>query len=239
MLLSRLIQKAHAPIVSPCLLVGLGLSLASSALASSTKTLFRNGVYAAAYGDFGVDKGEWNGENLSAFRAKAGLQLARFDIVSLGLGYQKNGFYVNRSWGRSEGKANIDYRGPVIEINVLPEGLFFGSFAYSSNEGYLFRKENNASTYPYQGCDGTGGATCTIALERDRLAVNEMVLQAGVKMASELYLTLGFGTRQITGHPSYEVYTSDPNESVYVNDDGGKWKESASFFMIGVRGSKL
>lgn len=215
-----------------CLLSSFSASLA---YAGSSKSLFKNGVYAAAYGDLTLDKGDWNGESYSALRAKAGFQLLRYEFFGLSLGYQKNGFYsATRNWTRTQGSTSLDYRGPVLEFHILPESIFSASLAISSNEGYLFTKETDAATYPYR-C----ATTCTIVLQRTKLNVEELTLQGNVEIARELYLTLGFGNRRITGRPSYEVYTADPALSTYESDPSGKWKGNESFFLVGLRGSQL
>lgn len=196
--------------------------------------LFMDGFNAAAYGDFAVDRGAWEDENLSLLRVKAGVQIMRIGPVGLTLGYQKNGFYTaQHNWDRQEGSLRVDYRGPVVELHLFPSALLNLTAGASRNEGFLFRKEADPRAYGTVGCE-----PCDVRLERSRLELTEYTAQLGLRVAPELNVTLGAGRREVTATPAYEVASSDGSTSFYEPESGERSSE-AMFYFIGLRGSQL
>lgn len=199
------------------------------------ETLFTDGFAAAAYGDLMFDRGAFAGENLSLLRIKAGVQIVRAGPVALSLGYQKSGFYTaQHNWDRKEGSLRVDYRGPVLELHLFPSAPLHLSLAASTNQGFLFRREVDSSLYQPAGCEN-----CDIVLERSRLNLAEFSAQVGIRVASELYLSLGAGQRQIKATPAYEVRSPDGASPSFYEADQSEESSEENFFFVGIRGSQL
>mgnify|MGYP001602233567 CR=1 FL=1 len=202
----------------------------ASPLLGNSKSLFINGVYAANYGDIAWDKGDWRGNNFSAIRLKAGLQLLRIDFVSLTLGFQKVGFYEGLHKWSGEKKLAFDYRGPVLEVHLYPDELFGFSFAGATGSGYSVL--TSADQYHYTACAG-----CKLDAERSSLKVGEVSACVTGKVSGGLQLIAGVGTKTVTGSPEYDV---DRN-GVHTLEKGNSasWKESTTFILVGLRGTTL
>lgn len=204
--------------------------LFASPVFANSKSLFINGVYAATYGDIGYDKGDFQGNNFSAVRLKAGIQIIRIDFVGLTLGFQKVGFYDGLQKWSGDNKVKFDYRGPVLEAHFFPEAPVGFSFAGMSGNGYSYSRSEEL--YQYPACVG-----CKIDSERSNLKVGEFSGYVTVKIARGLQLIGGIGTRTVKGSPSYDV----DRDGVHTFEKGAKedWKESNSFVLVGLRGTTL
>ncbi|RYZ69762.1 MAG: SusD/RagB family nutrient-binding outer membrane lipoprotein, partial [Proteobacteria bacterium] len=192
----------------------------ASPLFANSKSLFINGVYAATYGDISWDKGDWRGNNFSAVRLKAGIQLIRVDFVSLTLGYQKVGFYTGLHKWSGDNSINFDYRGPVLELHLFPDALFGFSFAGSTGTGYSFLKTE--SQFKYTPCTG-----CVADAERSELKVGEFSANITAKIAPGLQIVAGAGTRSVKGKPLYGVRNG--LDYSFVPGDAQDWKDSETF----------
>ncbi|RZA24788.1 MAG: hypothetical protein EOP10_08860 [Proteobacteria bacterium] len=209
--------------------------LFASPLFANSKTLLVNGVYAATYGDIGMDKGDWRDNNYSAIRLKAGIQVVRVDFVSLTLGFQKVGFYTGLSKWDGDSNYAWDYRGPVAEIHLFPDSPIGFSGAYFTGSGYSFM--NTASKYSKDAVDSCT-TDCTIETERSHLKVEEFTAYVTVKIASGLQLFAGAGTRHVTGDPEYDFRRSSVNVREKF-DDAPKWREDNGLLLVGLRGTTL
>jgi len=203
----------------------------ASPLFANSKSLFINGVYAATYGDIGYDKGDWQGNNYSAIRLKAGIQLLRIDFVGLTLGFQKVGFYDGIQKWSGDKKIKFDYRGPVLELHLFPDAPVGFSFAGMSGSGYsyLTSPELYGTT-----CTEPG---CKIDAERSTLKVGEVSGYITAKIAYGLQAFLGAGTRTVKGNPQFDQAVGQ--EHTWIEGNKADWKESNSFFLIGLRGTTL
>ncbi len=202
----------------------------ASPLFANSKSLFINGVYAATYGDISWDKGDWQGNNYSAIRLKAGIQVLRVDFVGLTLGFQKVGFYTGLHKWKGDNKLAFDYRGPVLELHLFPDAPIGFSFAGMSGSGYSYL--TSPALYDYPACVG-----CKIDSERSDLKVGEFTAYLTVKIAYGLQFIAGAGTRQVKGSPRYDVDRSGVHE--YVKGAKPDWKESESLLLVGLRGTTL
>ncbi len=211
-------------------LLCLALCIAGPLFANS-KSLFINGVYAATYGDLSWDKGDWQGNNYSAIRLKAGFQLLRLDFVGLTIGFQKVGFYDGIQKWSGDKKIAFDYRGPVLELHLFPDAPFGFSLAGMSGSGYSY-----LTSPEYYRANCTIPA-CKIDAERSSLKVGEVTAYVTAKISYGLQAVLGTGTRSVHGSPKYDI---DRNRD-HTWETGTKpdWKESHSFFLLGLRGTTL
>lgn len=204
--------------------------LFASPLFANSKSLFINGVYAATYGDIAWDKGDWQGNNYSAIRLKAGIQVLRLDFVGLTLGFQKVGFYDGLHKWSGDNKLAFDYRGPVLELHLFPDSLLGFSFAGMSGSGYSYL--TSPEQYQYASC-----ASCKIDAERSDLTVGEFSAYLTVKFAYGLQFIAGAGTRSVKGSPKYDVDRYGAHE--WEKGDKADWKESEAIVLVGLRGTTL
>lgn len=210
-------------------LLCLALFLASPLFANS-KSLFINGVYAATYGDVSWDKGDWQGNNFSAIRLKAGIQILRIDFVGLTFGYQKVGFYSGLHKWSGDNKLAFDYRGPVLELHLFPDAPIGFSFAGMTASGYSYL--TSPALYDYPSCTG-----CKIDAERSDLKVGEFTAFITAKFAYGLQFIAGAGTRSVKGSPRYDV----DHNGIHQWEKGSKadWKENEALLLVGLRGTTL
>ncbi|HYX33431.1 MAG TPA: hypothetical protein VE954_09980 [Oligoflexus sp.] len=218
------------------------LLMCSAPVLANNKTLFVNGVNAAVHGDLMVDKGEWrNKESYSALRIKAGFQLVRIGFVGLTVGYQKVGFYTaEKNWTKAgASKTNFDYRGPVAELHLFPDAMFGFSVAGFQGEGFSFTKGDNSTAFPVA-CAGEQKCLDT-KMERSRLSVKELTAQVNYTFRPGLQLFVGAGSRQVTGTPSYQVFTTDKfgTSDTWETYNTPKWKIDTQFYLFGLRGTTL
>ncbi|MES2746177.1 MAG: hypothetical protein V4655_12160 [Bdellovibrionota bacterium] len=209
--------------------------LFASPLFANSKTLLVNGVYAATYGDIGMDKGDWRDNNYSAIRLKAGIQLVRVDFVSLTIGFQKVGFYTGLSKWDGDQSLAWDYRGPVAEVHFFPDAPIGFSAAYFTGSGYSFM--NSADRYS-AAAKAACTTNCTIETERSHLKVDEFTAYVTVKIASGLQLFAGAGTRHVKGDPEYDFRESNVNVRRKFADTPS-WKEDHGLLLVGLRGTTL
>lgn len=208
--------------------------LSRQALANS-KTLIVNGVYAATYGDFKIDRGQIRDEDFSALHMRVGAQLLRFEYFGVGIGYQKVGFYTaQKNWDRTSKSHKFDYRGPFAELYLFPSSLFGFSVAAMTGDGYTYRELENPGDFGFTpSCSG-----CSIVLEKSELKINEFSGNVTFSVSRNLQLLLSAGTRSYTGRPIYQVENA-AGETSSERNPSGKWEDSGSFIAFGIRGTNL
>lgn len=202
---------------------------------ANKKTLFVDGVFAATYGDFTVDKGEWRGENFSALHVRAGVQVIRYQDFGLGIGFQKVGFYdAEKNWDRDSKDLRFDYRGPFAELYYVNDSLLGFTFSAMTGNGYSSRNLDDASAYGFTpSCTG-----CAIKVEHSELKISEFTGSVTLRLTRHLQLLFGAGSRQFTGRPKYQVENAD-GSTEDVRYPEGKWKDSGTFLSFGIRGTNL
>ena len=211
------------------------LSEGSLALAQETKNLFQHGFAASSYGDVTLDKGEVHGEDTSALRIRAGVQVLHVGFLGLSLGYQKNGFFTaTHSWKRDDGYVRYDYHGPVLELHLFPRSLLSFSAAASSNRGSMSRSETDPQLFSI-GC----GDGCTVLQERSAISMLETNLQIGLKVAPQLQMVAGGGVRKWDASTSYQTTVTAASGEASQRNPEGDWKETGTFFFLGIRGTTL
>ncbi len=209
---------------------------AGTGTAQESKNLFEHGFAASSYGDLLMEKGTIRKEDIAALRLRAGVQLLHLGPVGMSLGYQKIGFYTaTYSSKRESGSFNYDYRGPVLELHVMPRSFISLSVAASTNKGFLYREEDDSALFAYS-C----GANCQVLAERTEISLQEYTGQIGVFVARQLQLTLGFGTRAMEGKGvAYQTSLSKSTAKEFVDDPSQDWKEKGTFITFGLRGTTL
>lgn len=210
--------------------------LFASPLLANSKTLLVNGVYAATYGDIGMDIGDWRTNNYAATRLKAGVQLIRIDFVSLTVGLQKVGFYTAINKIDGDDSYAFDYRGPVAEVHFFPDSLFGFSFAGFMGSGYSFF--NTKSKFSPAAIEACAPPACEIETERSELKVSEFTGYVTWRVASGLQLFAGAGTRNVKGTPEYDLRQNDENTRLKFGDRKS-WTENHGLLLFGLRGTTL
>ncbi len=209
----------------------LALFMASPSFANN-KTLFVNGVYAANYGDISYDKGDWRGNNFSAIRVKAGIQILRIDFVGLTLGFQKVGFYDGLYKWSGTNKVKYDYRGPVLELHLFPDSPIGFSVAGMTGSGYSY--STSPELYKISNCPSPA---CSIESERSSIKVREFTAYVTAKVSYGLHAFVGAGTRLVKGNPEYDIRYGAVHS--WVEGDAEKWEENKALLLIGLRGTTL
>lgn len=218
------------------LLLALGfLSLASSSLAAP-KTLINSGFNTAAYADILMDFFEWRGEDLGNLKVKVGVQVVRYEFLALSLGFQKTGFYdATYDMGGSPGTTKLDYRGPVVELHLIPSTQYSFSVAGSGATGFSFFRAPSAENYTYSTCNDK----CNVGVERSRLEVKEFSVQGAFKLSRHMYVTLGLAQRETKGSVSFELLDAAGKNGIYADDPVNDWNEKSTSILFGLRGSNF
>lgn len=202
------------------------------------KTLFVDGPDAALYGEVLIDTASWREENISYPKLRAGVQVARFSLVGLTLGYQKAGFYeMVENWTQRGNSRRIDFHGPVVGLHIIPSENFNFSVIAAFSQGRLGREEKTQEAYTYPDCEPL---SCEIRREESKLNLSEYQLQVSVPVWKTLEITLGAGQIQVEGRPRYETRAAGTRSpSSFVTYGAGDWEASEPFFSLGLRGSQL
>ena len=215
-------------------LIGLLLLLSTTSSfgqKSYRKTLWKNGFYAATYGELAADKGDLFGYNLSLMRFSFGAQLLRWeDYFSLTVGYQKSGFYdalKNHDTGNDD--FQIDYHGLITDLHFFPRFWINGGLRYHiNNQGKASERITAASE--------ANGADVRY---RYNFEISEVSLHLAVKVWQRFAITLGAGQRSIDF--SYKI-TQNADTVEIAGETAERAKAapaSGSFFMLGIKGSLL
>jgi hypothetical protein len=105
----------------------------------SQNTLFKNGVYAACYGDLGVHSGKILGYNAYSIDLKAGWQLFRIYPVALTGGISWVGLGKKlRFPGEAPKELQYGYYGPVAELFLFPRFYVYPSVSYLWGTGMVY-----------------------------------------------------------------------------------------------------
>lgn len=214
----------------------------------SEKTLIRDGLYAAGFGDILIDHGQFWEQNYSALRLRAGFQLLRWKEFSLSIGYSKTGFY-DAIYSKEDQIENLqlDYHGPLVEIILLP------SYPYSISIGGMVsihgQSLHNATELPadYTKLDKVQ--------PEDRhkvsadLYVRELHLAVSYEFWNQIQLIAGAGMRQVESKYRFSRCVND--EGVTVSKGPCRevlWPQGTHFatqsddkpfFFLGIRGSHI
>ena len=198
---------------------------------NSQKTLWPNGVNAAAFGEIGIDQGTVNERQISNLRLLAGFQFLRlWDMVSISFGYGKIGWYdAVYDWDDKAEKFQFNYQGPTAGIHLFPNGWV------SIDAVHFFNPKGRGVEKILEDSSGTevSGADFRYRFE---YKIQDTTIYMGIKIWEQLRLVLGVGNRTIDWESRI---TADDEPGTVTGLSNSSGSESEQYFLLGIRGTQL